>query len=168
MLHLAITKECNNSPPYYSNVTEKYKDVAFSYYQKYNLLFTQTLLKKYNITHPLTKDVPLGYYQKYNNNLNITKKYNITHPPKDVAFGYYQKYNNNPNITKKIQHNPLPKDVAFGYYQKYNNKSNNLLKTLTTPLFTETLIPPQKKLYPRQLLRNCRVRTRLVRQRPRL
>ena len=40
--------------------------------------------------------------------------------------------------------------------------------TTTTPLFTETLIPSQKKLYSNRLLKNRGVRTHLVRQRPRL
>ena len=96
MLHSAITKSTttllkkiqHNPPP---------RDVAFSYYQKYN-----------NITKKnITKDVAFGYYQKYN---NITKKIkNIT---KDVAFGYYQKYNNitkKYNITKRCCIRLLPK-----------------------------------------------------------
>ena len=77
-------------------------------------------------------------------------------------------------LLKKIQHNPPPKDVAFGYYQKYNNppitkKKYNIIHPLKMlHLATQTLIPPQKKLYHYRLLKNCGVRTRLVRQHPHL
>ena len=86
MLHLVITQtllKVQHNPPL--------KDVAFGYYQKYN------------ITHPLkmlylaitkstttTNNPPLFTQMSY---LAITKKYNITHPLTNVVFGYYQKYN---------------------------------------------------------------------------
>ena len=120
MLHLAIAKKYN--------ITHPLTNVAFGYYQKYNInppkfYTTQTQHKqppnkcciwsfpKVQHNPPPNKCCIRLLPKVQHNPQNFTQhKHNTNNPLTNVAFGYYQKYN--------ITH-PLT-NVAFGYYQKYN------------------------------------------------